>query len=92
MEYSIEHKFIALYRDQSVGSVEHCHQTPINRICKMKFISGGSWTDYVNRAMQVINEVTHSVTKFSPQEIWSGSKDELSLVHQRMQKEWNYRN
>ena len=58
----------------------------------MKFISGGSWTDYVNRAMQVINEATHSVTKFSPQEIWSGSKDELSLVHQRMQKEWDYRN
>lgn len=64
----------------------------INRICKMKFISEGSWTDYVDRAVRVINEATRSVTKFSPQELWSGSKDELNLAHQRKQKERKYRN
>ena len=46
--------------------VERCHQTLINRIWKMKFISGGSWTDSVDRAVQIMNEATHSVTKFSP--------------------------
>ena len=47
----IEHKFIAPYRHQSVGLVERCHQTLINRIRKMKLISGGSLTDYVDTAV-----------------------------------------
>ena len=41
-KHTVEHKFIAPYRHQSVGLVERYHQTLINRIQKMKFISGGS--------------------------------------------------
>ena len=88
----IEHKFIAPYRHQSVGLVERYHQTLINRVRKMKFISGGSWTDYVDAAVQIINDAVHSVTKFSPKELWSGSKEDLDLAHQRTKQEREYRN
>ena len=53
----------------------------------MKFISGGSWTDYVDTAIRVINEATHSVTKFSPKELWFGTEVDLELAHKRMRKE-----
>ena len=58
----------------------------------MKFISGGSCADYIDRDVQVNNEATHSVTKYWPLELWTGSQDELRLAHQRMEKERDYQN
>lgn len=84
--------FIAPYRHQSVGLVERYHQTLINWIRKMRFINRGSWTDYIDQAVQVINESTHSVTQLSPLELWNGNQDKLRLAHQRMERERNYRN
>ena len=92
VESSVELKFIVPYRHQSVGLVERYHQTLINRIRKMRFISRGSWTDYVDNAAQVINGSAHSITRFSPREIWNGSTDELRLARQRVEKEWDYQN
>ena len=72
----VEHKFIASYRHQSIALVERYHQTLINRIRRLKFLGRGSWTDYIDKAVDLINEATHSVTKFSPLELWNGTHED----------------
>lgn len=66
----VEHEFIALYRHQSVGLVERYHQTLFNRIWRLKFLGRGSWADYIDRAVDLINEAVHSVTKASLLDLW----------------------
>ena len=63
---SIQHIFIAPYQHQSVGLVKRYHQTLMDRILKLRFIYGGSWTNYLESAVRALNEVVHSVTKFAP--------------------------
>ena len=41
---------------------------------------------------QVINDSIHSVTKFAPKELWSGSKADLETAHQSVKREQEYRN
>ena len=88
----VVHKFIAPYRHQSVGLVERYHQTLINRIRRLKFLGRGSWTDYIDRAVDLINEAVHSVTKFSPLELWNGTHEDRIKAHRRLVKETEYRN
>ena len=88
----VAHKFIAPYRHQSVGLVERYHQTLINRIRKLKFLGGGSWTDYIDEAVKLVNEAVHSVTKASPLELWHGTLEDRVKAHQRLVDERNYRN
>ena len=73
-DYVLEHKFIAPYRHQSVGMAERYHQTLINRIRKRKFISGGSWTDYVEEVVKLMNSAVYEVVRFSPLEYKQGTK------------------
>ena len=88
----VDHKFIAPYRHQSVGLVERYHQTLINRIRKLRFLGRGSWTDYIDKAVDLINEAVHSVTKFLPLELRNGTHEDRVKAHQRLVKEREYRN
>ena len=90
--HEVEYKYIAPYRHQSIGMVEWYHQTLINRIRELEFLAGGSWTDYINQAVDLINEATHSVTKFSPQDLWNGTQEDRIKAHQRLTAERDYRN
>lgn len=65
----VDHKFIGPYRHQSVGLLERYHQTLINRIHKLKLLGGGTWTHYIDQAVDLINEATHSVTKYLPLDV-----------------------
>lgn len=65
-EHSVEQMSIAPYWHQSVGMVEWYHQTLMNHIRKSRFITGGSWTDFVDEAAKLMNSVVHGVMRFSP--------------------------
>ena len=77
----VDHKFIAPYRHHSVGLVERYHQTLINGIRKLKFLGRGSWIDYINKAVNLINEVVHSVTKSLLLELWNGTHEDRFKAH-----------
>ena len=83
---------MAPYRHESVGLVERYHQTLINRIRKLKFLGRGSWTDYIDEAVNLINEAVHSVTKVSPLDLWNGTHEDRVKAHQRLMMERDYRN
>ena len=88
----IEHGFIVPYRHQSVGIVERYHQTLIDRIRKLRFINGGSWTDYLEGAVKALNEAKHSVMRFTPFELWYGTEEMRRLAFNRTVEERAYRN
>ena len=89
---SVEQIFIAPYRHESVGLVERYHRTLIDRIRKLRFIYGGSWADYVDAAVKAMNEATHSVTQYTPIELWSGTEDMRRKAWNRTNQEREYRN
>ena len=91
-ENRIEHGFIAPYRHQSVGIVERYHQTLIDRIRKLRFINGGSWTDYLEDAVKALNEAKHSVMRFTPFVLWYGTEEMRRLAFNRTVEERAYRN
>ena len=63
-----------------------------HRIRKLKFLGRGSWTDYIDEAVTLINEAVHSVTKASPLELWNGTLEDRVKAHQRLVEERKYQN
>lgn len=61
---------------QSNGPVECMNRTIVDHIRKLCFAKGGSWVDYIPRAVNAMNFVVHSIIassrekKFVPQ--WKG--------------------
>ena len=80
----VEHRFIAPYRHQSVRLMERYHQTLIDHIRRLKFSGRESWTDYIDKAMDLINEAIHSVTKVSPLDLWNGTHEDRVEEHQKL--------
>ena len=80
----VQHIFSAPYHHQSMGLIELYHKTLIDRIRKMRFTYQGSWSDYVEPAVEAINEAEHSITGFTPDELWVGTPKMLRKAEKRM--------
>lgn len=77
---------------QSNGLVEGMNRTIVDHIRKLCYTQGGSWTDYISRAVDAINNTVHSVTGFSPAAIWNGLTEMKELAHCRLVCEWEHTN
>ena len=83
-EHGVKQIKIAPYMHQSNGLVERMNRTIVDRIRKLCYAEGGSWTEYVARAVDAINNAVHSVTGFSPAALWNGSTEMRKLAHRRV--------
>ena len=79
--------FSAPYRHQSVGLVERYHKTLIDRIRKLRLTHGGSWSDYLESAVDAMNTAIHSTTGFSSKELWEGTDQQRELAFSRTKEE-----
>ena len=82
----IEQVFIAPHRHESVGLVERYQQTLIDRLRKMTFDKGGSWSDHLQEAVQLINISVNKTTGFSPKELWTADVSDRELAYSRSQE------
>ena len=80
------HRFIAPYRHQSVGIIERFQRTFVDRLRKLKYALGGSWTKHVPLALEAMNFGKHSTTGKAPVELWTASEEELQLAQERTRK------
>ena len=90
-DHAVSHIFTAPYRHQSVGIVERYHKTLIDRIRRLRLAHGGSWTQYLGRAVDALNEAVHSVTGFTPKDLWTGTLSMRRIAQGRTIKEREYR-
>ena len=89
---SIQHRFIAPYRHQSMGLVERYNRTIEDRIRKLLYAHGGSWVDYVKKAEYEINNAVNSTTGFTPTELWWGTKEMRKMARERADRIRDIRN
>ena len=66
--------------------MERVQQTLTDRLRKIRLDEGGSWTDHLKRAVESINEAAHSITGFSPKELWEGTSEMRKEAHEKMVK------
>ena len=83
---------IAPYMHQSNGLVERMNRTTIDRIRNVPYAEGGSWTEYVPRAVDAISTAVHNITGFSPVALWDGWEETRKLAHQQALCERELRN
>jgi len=67
---------------KSLGLVERYHQTLLDRIRKMTWHRGGSWSDHLQRAVGELNTMRHSTTRMSPLQLWGASEEELEAARE----------
>ena len=75
--------FIAPYRHESNGLIERYNQTLEDRLRKMTFDLGGSWSDHLDLAVDLINSAPHAITGFTPKELWEMDLPGRLLAHER---------
>lgn len=79
----ILHQTTAPYSPQQNGLAERMNRTIIEKVrCMLADaeLSKGFWAEAINTAVKIINLISNSVSKVSPDEIWFGRKpDFLSL-------------
>lgn len=90
--HDVRHVFTAPYHHQSNGLVERFNRSLEDRLRKLHLAHGGSWIDFVRRAVVALNTARHSTTLFVPEDLWKGNPKELDLAHQRSVQERQYRN
>ena len=82
----IEQVFIAPHRHESVGLVERYQQTLVDRLRKMTLDQGGSWSDHLKEAVDLVNEVVNQTTGFSPKELWETDLETRKLAQSRSEE------
>ena len=79
----IEQVFIAPHRHESVGLVERYQQTLVDRLRKMTLDRGGSWSDHLKEAVDLVNEAVNQTTGFSPKDLWEADLETRELAQSR---------
>jgi len=71
---------------KSLGLVERYHRTLLDRIRKMAFHRGGSWSDHLQSAVEELNTMKHSTTQMTPVRLWEASEEELEEARERSRR------
>ena len=79
----IEQIFIAPYKHESNGLIERYNQTIEDRLRKMTFDQGGSWSDHLDAAVDLINSAPHKITGYIPKELWKAPLQDRIIAHKR---------
>jgi len=71
---------------RSLGLVERYHQTLLDRVRKMTWHRGGSWSDHLQSAVRELNTMRHSTTLMCPLQLWEASDEELEAARERSRR------
>jgi len=74
-----EQVFTPPHSHKSLGLVERYHRTLLDRVRKMTFHRGGSWSDHLQPAVKELNSMRHSTTGMSPIQLWSASEEDITV-------------
>ena len=64
------------YRHEAMGLVERFNFTLEDRIRRLKFATGGSWTRWVQPAIEVYNTTWHDIIEAVPEELWKAGPEQ----------------
>jgi len=69
-ENGADQSFSPPHSHKSLGLVERYHRTLLDRVRKMTWQKGGSWSDHLQSAVRELNTMRHSTTLMSPLQLW----------------------
>jgi len=73
----VDQVFSPPHSHKSLGLVERYQRTLLDRIRKMTFHRGGSWSDHLQEAVTELNTMRHSTTGMTPAQLWEASEEDL---------------
>jgi len=85
-EKGVDQIFSPPHSHKSLGLVERYHRTLLDRVRKITWHQGGSWSDHLQSAVRELNTMRHSTTLMSPLQLWGASDEDLEAARERSRR------